>query len=160
MQGELEWLPLSQMQCHSCTITHNTIHWMSVMLLWLFQDTQGFVDVHVFFVDITLMILCEANIMLMWCLLLFFIFFPPRPGKPSAAYSSRLTSDILTSTSGFFYMYIELCFMYFNCVLVVEIFYCLFLGFCCLWRFFFSFLTLKTTKKKKKKTEPDQLLQC
>lgn len=96
------------------------------------------------------MILREANILLMWCLLLFYFyfFFPPRLGKPSAAYSSRLTSDILTSTSGFFYMYIELCFMYFNCVLVVEIFYCLFLGFCCLWRFFFLF-NFKNHKKRK-----------
>lgn len=47
-------------------------------------------------------------------------------------------------------MYIKLCFMYFNCVLVVEIFYCLFLGLCCLWRFSF-FFTLKTSKQKKRK---------
>jgi hypothetical protein len=54
-KGELNWLPLSQMQCHSCTIKKkknmNTINiWMSILLLWLFQVTQGFLDVHVFFV--------------------------------------------------------------------------------------------------------------
>lgn len=34
-------------------------------------------------------------------------------GKPSGAYSYRLTSDILKSTSGFFYMYIKLCYVFY-----------------------------------------------
>lgn len=82
---------------------------MSVMLLWLFQDTQGFVDV--LFVNI---ILTCGNypwnyVRLISCFYLFFFWL----GKLLAAYSSKLTSEILTSTSGFFYMYIKLCYVFY-----------------------------------------------
>lgn len=56
------------------------------------------------------MILCEANIVIGFFSFLFFWL-----SKPSAAYSSRLTSDILTSTSGFFYMYVKLCYVFQLC---------------------------------------------
>lgn len=134
MQGELKWLPLSQMQCHSCTINMNTIHWMSVMLLWLFQDTQGFVDVHVFFVNITLMILCEANILFLCvCVCVFFFFF--QLGKPSAAYV--LQTDLRYSDK-----YLRLFLHVYQVVLCILLCFCswdilLPVGPLCLWRFFF-----------------------
>lgn len=98
------------------------------------------------------MILCEANILL-FSFFFFFVFF--WLGKPSAAYSSRLTSDILTSTSGFFlHVYqvvlcILLCFSSWDILLLA--------GPLCLWRFFskkspgqffFTVLMLKKLKRR------------
>lgn len=92
------------------------------MLLWLFQDTQGFVDVHAFFVNITLT--CDYypryNVRLIFCFCAFFYF-------------DWVSRQVLTPTDWpqifwkvpqAFSTCISNCVMYFIVFLVVEIFYC------------------------------------